>query len=70
MPVITPEFWENIRNKMRELDVSGNAKVVGDYLSQNVKRVAEDVIPKPTKLSEMFLKVLLVTHQKQNQKER
>jgi len=51
MPVITPEFWENIRNKMRELDVSGNAKVVGDYLSQNVKRVAEDVIPKPTKLS-------------------
>lgn len=52
MPRITPEFWENIRNKMRELDISGNAKVVGDYLGQNIKQVAEDVIPKPTKLSD------------------
>lgn len=52
MPRITPEFWENIRNKMRELDISGNAKVLGDYLGQNIKQVAEDVIPKPTKLSD------------------
>lgn len=52
MPKITPEFWENIRNKMRQIDVSGNAKVLGDYLGQNIKRVAEDVIPKPIKLSD------------------
>jgi soluble lytic murein transglycosylase-like protein len=52
MPRITPEFWENIRNKMRQVDVSGNAKVLGDYLGQNIKRVAEDVIPRPTKLSD------------------
>ena len=52
MPRITPEFWENIRNKIRDIDVRGNAKVLGDYLGQNIKRVAEDVIPEPTKLSD------------------
>lgn len=52
MPRITPEFWENIRNKIRDIDVRGNAKVLGDYLGQNIKQVAEDVIPKPTKLSD------------------
>ena len=52
MPRITPEFWENIRNKIRDIDVRGNAKVLGDYLGQNIKQVAEDVIPKPIKLSD------------------
>jgi soluble lytic murein transglycosylase-like protein len=52
MPRITPEFWANIQNKMREVDISGRAKSLSDYLGQNVKQAVEDIIPRPTKLSD------------------
>ena len=48
---ITPEFWANIKSKVGQLGKSENVKSLSDYLGGNIKRVAEEIIPRPTKLS-------------------
>lgn len=52
MPKIRPEFWANIQNKMREMDITGKAKSLSDYLGQNIKEAVEDIVPAPVKLAD------------------